>query len=779
MATFHLTDPTGATYEVDAPDEHSAVAALKQATGRASPVTDPALLAKLNAPEPKGKVTDPALLATLNGNAHPLVAAHVDLGGGPIHIGAPDGSIVEFPAGTSDDTINSAMRKAYPPPAAAEPKSTLQTIREAIHAPTRALENGAFLGLGDRARALIDTAVSGGSHPSLSGLITGDDGSYGSNLKKEQGDSAQFASDHPIASPVLEAAGGVIAPLAVVGAAAKGATLGTKTLIGAGTGGAVGAGQGVLGSKDWTDLPQVAKDAAFGGAAGGAFGIMLPAAARGAGALYEKAANLVGGRVDGMSRAAGGHLIRGVEADGPAAVQQRLAELGPDAMLADAGPALLGKAQGASLNSDEGRSVLQTALTNRNTGTNARIQSDVNRALGPAEDPQTVADAIKAHRSAIDSVNYPAALNNAPAMKIAPIMTDLIDRVNQAPVGSMEYKALTNLQDMLTKTERRPLLDAQGHQQYDRLGNERWQDVPVSHDDANILHKVKGELDNVIEYDAPGLGVPAGALTRQQGSLKQMRGAINDALEQQVPGYANANAVSAALAKRGEAVNLGTQYLGSGKTTASPERFAAAFDPLAPGEKIAFAKGSRGEIERNLGTKANDLQALRGQLQGEGGWNGAKIATVHGQTGADELAATVDRNLKFRDTYNKVVENSQTAQRTAAAREMKPEPSSETPLFGPSSTIAGMGVTAAKKGVQAVVNAMTHSDPTRHYGEVARTLSLQGPARDARLAAIVDAINSQQGNAATAPRVGNAGAVVAALLGNAALDRHSHAKARQ
>jgi hypothetical protein len=355
----------------------------------------------------------------------------------------------------------------------------------------------------------------------------------------------------------------------------------------------------------------------------------------------------------------------------------------------------------------------------------------------------------------------------------------LIDRIDQTPVGSMEHKALTNLQGMLTKTEKQPLLDASGYQQYDHLGNERWKDVAVSHDDANVLHKVKQELDSVIQYDAPGLGVPAGALTRQQGALKQMRGAINDALETQVPGYAAANDVSAALAKRATAVDLGTQYLGSGKTTASPERFAAAFDPLSQGEKIAFAKGSRGEIERNLGTKANDLQALRGQLQGEGGWNGAKIATVHGQPAADELANTVDRNLAFRNTHTKVVEGSQTDIRNAARKEMKPDPSTDTPLFNPNSTIPGILATVGKKGVQSVVNAMTHSDPTRHYGEVARTLTLQGSARDARLASIVDAINSHQANAAAAPRVGNAGAVVAALLGNAALDRHSKAKARQ
>jgi hypothetical protein len=705
----------------------------------ANPVTDPELLAALNGPEPKGKVTDPALLATLEGTAHPLVAAHTDM--------------------------------------SAEPKSTLQTIREAIHAPTRALENGYFMGLGDRARALIDTAISGGSHP-LTGLITGDDGSYSSNLRKEQGDTEQFAKDHPVASPALEAVGGVAGPAGVIGAAAKGATLGVKTLIGAGTGLAVGAGQGAAGSKDWTDLPQVGKDAAFGGGVGLGLGILLPGASKIIGAGYEKAANLFSGKVDGMSRAAGAHLIRGVEADGPAAVQARLAELGPDAMLADAGPALLGKAQGASLNSDEGRSVLQGALTTRNTGTNARVQSDVNHAMGPAEDPQTVTDAVIAHRTAVDSVNYPAALNAAPDVQTAHILTEL-DHMIPRSVG-MENKALTNLRDMMMTTERRPRVDPYtGRQAVDSRGNMIFDEVPVSQNDAGVLHKVKGELDNVIEHDQPGLGVPAGAVKNQQAALKQMRFRVNQALQDQVPGYEVANRVSQALANRADAVKLGTQYLGSGKTIPSPERFAAAFDPLSQGEKIALAKGSRGVIDHALGVKANDLQALRGELQGEGGWNTAKLATVHGQPAAQGLMDSVDRNLKFRDTYNKVVENSQTAQRNAAAKDMKPDPSSETPFFGPSSTFAGMGVTAAKKGVSAVANALLKSDPTRHYGEVARALTEQGAKRDARLAAVVSALNSRQGNAASAPMVGNTGAVVAALLGNAALDRHSPAKARQ
>jgi hypothetical protein len=590
--------------------------------------------------------------------------------------------------------------KAAAPPA--EQPSTLATIGGIADSAIRSLANG--IPFMDR------IAAAGGAATGIGGKF----GDYSGNLEAQRGEDKKLSEDAPgvdtrFGRLSLDTAGhlvgGALVPLgaaAKVGSLAADVPLGIKTLYGMSTGATIGGVQGLSGTKDLTDVPQVAKDTALGAIVGAGVGGAIPGAAKVIGSAYEGVANALSGKVDGMSRLASLPLIRAVAADGPAAVQARLKELGPTAMLADGGDALLGKAQGVVLNSDDAKSILNPALRARDKATNARVRSDVDSAIGPyqAGDPQTITDAITAHRSAVDSVNYPAALNNAPPVRIAPIMTDLIDRIDQAPVGSMEHRALTNLQEMLTQHTNELMLDAQGIQQYDHLGNERWRDVPSSHDDANILHKVKGELDNVIQYDAPGLGVPAGALTRQQGSLKQMRGAINDALEEQVPGYANANAVSSALARRATAVDLGTQYLGSGKTTPSPDRFAAAFNPLEQGEKIAFAKGSRGEIERVVGTKANDLQAMRGELQGEGGWNTAKIATVHGQPAADALVGSVDRNLKFRDTYNKVVENSQTSQRNAAAQEMKPSPSTEIPLFNPNATMTGIGTTLLKKGAQ-------------------------------------------------------------------------------
>lgn len=300
--------------------------------------------------------------------------------------------------------------------------------------------------------------------------------------------------------------------------------------------------------------------------------------------------------------------------------------------------------------------------------------------------------------------------------------------------------------------------------------NERFKDVPYSHDDAGVLHKVKMEIDNVVEHDKPGLGIQPGALDNQQASLKQLRFQINDALEKQVPGYMAANRASAALAKRAEAVQAGTQYLGNGKTTPSPQRFAFDFEGLDPGEKIARAKGSRSEIDRVLGTKANDLQALRGELQGEGGWNTDKLATVHGQPAADELVGSVNRNLAFGDTYNKVVENSQTAQRQAAAGAMKPVAPGDTPLVNPNMSITGLLATGAKKTASAALSAV-RPDPTRSYGEVARALTEQGSKRDARIQNIVDALERRQGNSIGATAGGNQTALLGAIAANGYLRR--------
>lgn len=143
---------------------------------------------------------------------------------------------------------------------------------------------------------------------------------------------------------------------------------------------------------------------------------------------------------------------------------------------------------------------------------------------------------------------------------------------------------------------------------------------------------------------------------------------------------------------------------------------------------------------------------------------------MHGQPAADELIGSVERNLKFRDTHNKVVENSQTAQRQAAAKAMKPDPSSETPLLNPNMSLTGLAATAGKKAINYALNAV-RPDPTKSYGEVARVLSAQGSQRDAHLAALVDALSRKQANARIGSGVARNALASALLAGSAPPNR--------
>ncbi|MGY3531449.1 hypothetical protein [Bradyrhizobium sp. USDA 4452] len=701
-------------------------------------VTDPALLAQLEAAEAPGKrVTDPRLIAALESDHVPELKTRQ---GFP----APGFDLMGNATGVTSD-------EQAPSPVMPYGGEQMRHVLGAVDGGVRAVANGI---------PFMDRFAAGMG--ALTG-IGGERGDYAGNLEKQRAEDRRLEEAAPIANTAAHLVGGAMLPLGTAGAAAKGATLLGKTLLSGGTGAVFGGAQGASDAPDLADLPDTLRRARNSAGVGLLVGGLLPGTAKAVGSAYNAftAAMLKG---EGLTRPATKQLAAALTADTPAAVRSRLDELGPDAMLSDAGPAFLGKAQGVTLNSDEGRSQMVNALTRRNEGTNQRITDDVNRALGPAEDPQTVSNAIRARRAEVDNANYPAALNNAPDVQTAPILTQLDDMIPRA-VG-MERRALTNLRNMMMTTERRPRLDEFGHQEVNpRTGQPVFDEVPVSQNNAEVLHKVKQELDNVIQYDAPGLGIPAGAVSRQQGALRMMRGQLNEALEQQVPGYANANRQSAALARRGDAVEAGTQYLGSGKTTPSPGRFADEFGRLEHGEQIAFAKGSRGNIDRVLGTKANDLQALKGELQGEGGWNTAKIATVHGQDAADELMASVERNAKFRDTHNKVVENSQTAQRRAAAENMKPEVPGEMQLITPQTTGIGLVSAGAKKAANWAINGM-RADPTAQYGEIARVLSAQGAERDRYLLALSEALRNHEAQRAIAPAIGDRAALAAALLEN-------------
>ena len=599
----------------------------------------------------------------------------------------------------------------------------------------------------DRVTAGLETATG-------TGLPNAD---YSKNLLNERLKNEALATQYPNLAPILGAAGGTAAILATAPEQVLAApTIGARTAAGALTGGGYGALQGASATPDLTNAPQAAKDIGTGAVGGLAAGAAAPILAQGIGSAYTGAANALNGGVEGVSRRAAGPLLSAMSADTPAAVQANLARLGPKAMLVDAGPAMLGKAQGAALNSDEARNVVGTALAGRDAGTNARLAQDVNAAVGAPQSPLQASQSVQAQRDKIHQW-LPAVFANAPDVDTTNVLATVAQGLPKA-VGP-EASVLGQARNWLMKNGPP---DAEGNPTR----------VPVT--DAETLQNVKMAVDKLIDYGDPSLGVQPGAVAKAQGSIGAVRAQLNQALRDQVPGYSSIMDASSALAKKMEGIEDGNAILGSGQSALSPEDLKARLAALPANWQQPYLDGlrigSRGAIDRAMGTKANDLVALRNQMQGEGGWNEAKLADIHGAGPVGDIANSIDQNTAFRNTYQNVAQNSQTAQRQAAAAAMKPEAATGgIPLINPNMSPTGFLASGFKK-LGGMALDQFRSDPTRAYGEIGRVLTAQGAPRDAYTQALADALMRRGANAAAGNAFGNRSAIAAALIGGRSLN---------
>jgi len=496
---------------------------------------------------------------------------------------------------------------------------------------------------------------------------------------------------------------------------------------------------GLIGAADATARGNDATTGGLYGAAGGAVG---PAIGKVIGAvgsgIVNKLSDFIQPSIPGMSRNASNLLAKIIGADGGADVQASLDKLGPDATLADAGPGAQVLAGGLA-SKPETRAVVNNPLLARMQGKDARLGSDLDTSLGPAESPQSVTDNILALRKKTDAANYAVVHAQQAPVDVSSVVAAIDNKLPTA-VGD-QRTALNAIRKELVKTPATAAADGTT--------------IPETYqDNSELLHNLRQEIDKTINYGDPGLGVPQGAVQRANGSLVGVRNALDEALKTQVPGMAEADAASAALAKRAEAVQSGTQVLDSGKTATSPDDFAKLRDAMQPGEQIAQNKGIRGEIDRLVGTKKNDLVALQGALQGEGGWNTAKLATAFGPENANALVDAVNREARFAGTYGEVLKGSQTGGRRAA-NELLNETDPERPNLN-SANVTGLALQAAKSHVvNPILDILLKQDSGARNVELAKALVAQGPQRDALMNRLMPIINRSQSASATAGKVGS------------------------
>ena len=257
---------------------------------------------------------------------------------------------------------------------------------------------------------------------------------------------------------------------------------------------------------------------------------------------------------------------------------------------------------------------------------------------------------------------------------------------------------------------------------------------------AETLHRALDVLD------AKAAGGDAGILAS--------RNALGTYLGQD-PNFARGRALQGDYNLLTGALSDGATALRSGDSAIHPEDFAERFAGRTPAGQAAERIGIRNQVDRALGQKPNDLLALRNTLQGEDGWNAAKIGTAFGGDAGNALQGTVNRESTFREFANGVLHNSKSAQRLAGAALAENPAAGRTNLSG--ITTLGAPAQALKALLlDPAFKALLDSPTGPRNLAVAKALIAQGATRDQILSQLGQTMDRQAGMTAAIDTVAGA-----------------------
>jgi hypothetical protein len=631
----------------------------------------------------------------------------------------------------------------------------VQARHEVADAVVRGATQGVTFGAGDE---IYGGAVGAKSWVSGNGYLD----TYEQARDENRALNAAAEGAHPWAYGGAKLAGNAAAviPLGTtaVGARVLGATGGLvgRTLMGGGSGAALGAIQGF--NEGEGSLEDRGENALWGAAVGGAGGAIAAPVGALAGTVVRWGGDVLSDRVaaiPGINRAAGRMFAEDVAATGLPQIQARLNELGPDAMLLEASPTLQGRAMGFATQPNT-REMVVAPLEARNAGTNARLAAEINQNFGAAPVPSQIEAGLQASRDAL-SPAYTRVLQGASAVDTSGLAQSL--EVAAVNTRGPAQRAAQQVRQMLDVTGAPGMLD------------------PNPATLLNTRHAIDGMLTS--ETDTNVIRV-----------LGDARRAVDAELAAKVPGIKDVDAQFQELARQSGALQRGSQLLDSGKTAIRPQELAQELTEAAQPQgtligpsagPLRIREGARADLDRVLGTNANDLAAVQRYVKGEGDWNREKLAQIFGADEAARVLGAVDREAAFRDAWYNVVKGPQTAQRNAAARGVEPRGQSAGPtdvgtaiattVGGAQGAATAYGLKAVNAGGRAILRA---ADEARN-ADYARLLTMgAGSPRDA----VIQALMQRQGIQETAQALSPAAdRVVQALI--AAQTRQSGTDARR
>ncbi|WP_371834661.1 hypothetical protein [Ochrobactrum sp. C6C9] len=536
---------------------------------------------------------------------------------------------------------------------------------------------------------------------------------YQQALDIQEGKDAAFQQEHPYVNTGLNVAGGVAGtvPMIMAAPSAFGATgtLKAKTAASALSG-------LVLGTADSGVRSDFDKDAMiWGGGAGLATGIAGPAVGQMTGAGFRKIADVLANRSAaqsaGMVPSALNRLTRAIADDGldAATIRTQLADLGPEGMIMDLGPNLQRQAGALAATPGRGQEIVRNAITSRNVGANQRVISGLDDALGPVVTPRAVNETIRQGQRDLAPA-YEEAFRNA-----LPVDNTIL-------AGNLETQA----------TLRR----GPGQKAAREIRN--WLDVSqggVLDSNPYTLFQTRNAIDGRLATETDPQAIALYTNARKQ---------IDDTLARNVPGIKMADAQYEELARQNEGLRMGVKALDSGREALRPDELRQAITEgvnpqglmVGPsGQTFRMKQAARADIDRQVGTKANDVVALKNVLKGEGDWNRDRIGMLFGPDRAENALNLLEREARFADTSHIVTRNSETAARNAAMQELGADAA---PKFGTREGFMAGGVTGAARS-SAVRAVERVADALMKNGSNARNASL-AEAISGNRAAVVDAI---------------------------------------
>lgn len=569
--------------------------------------------------------------------------------------------------------------------------------------------------LGDRAGAVVRGIPFAG--PFTSRAVAGakaamGDGDYASNLEAEQARDRTYDADRPVESTALKiggAIGGTAAMYPLLGGTLAGQglfgfgarSLPTAIASGATAGTLQGAAQGVGDSPDITNMRETLPAAGMNALYGGALGAFIPAAVGAGGMVVDKVRNAGSDVIDALSTNSRRYVTGLLDDPAQLAAQRReIQRLGPNAMLADVSQEWTGVAQGAASRPGS-RAAVVDALMARDAGKNARLQGTIDAELGPAPTPSWQDARIKANQRALGPV-YDRAVAGQPPIDVN---IGLLQRVDDALLTAKgeERAALSEVRKALIMENGQPDISAKG------------------------LHGSRRALDLLLEkyQQTPGM----------QRVVMPYREAVDGALKGNIKRFGRLDTAYSEMANQREMLERGGSVFDTGKTAIRPEELNSVISNNRPASNRMLSAGARAEIDRIVGTNANDVAKLNSLLKGEGDWNRDKLRLLFGRDKADEVLRVLDAERAMENTKRLVVDGSQTAPRMGF-KEALDQVSKGTDV-PTDRTLTGLALAGVQKAARKISSKQNDAAADQFAKELARLSTATGADRDQIIAALM------------------------------------------